>query len=103
MYLLYKAAVFFVCLSVPPLFFRHDRRIATKFGTHIRVDMGPILSKKIDPAHPRGNITSYVTSSNVEFLNASHTRRSMSSHMTCYYPWGGLDQLFCPNPLYDAL
>ncbi len=49
-YLLYKAAVFFVCLSVclsvctPPPFFRHDRRTATKFGTHIRVDMGLILS-----------------------------------------------------------
>ena len=44
--LLYKAAVFFVCLSVPPppFFFRHDRRTATKFGKHIRVDMGLILS-----------------------------------------------------------
>ena len=30
----------FVCLSVClyPLFFRHDRRTATKFGTHIRID-----------------------------------------------------------------
>ena len=43
-HLLYKVAVFFVCLSVPPIFFRHDRRTATKFGTHIRVDMGLILS-----------------------------------------------------------
>ena len=34
----------FVCLSVYPIFFRHDRRTATKFGTHIRVDMGLILS-----------------------------------------------------------
>ena len=54
--LLYKAAVFFVWLSVctPPLF-RHDRRTATKFGTHIRVDTGLILSfKKICPPHPRG-------------------------------------------------
>ena len=33
----------FVCLSVRP-FFRYDRRTATKFGTHIRVDMGLILS-----------------------------------------------------------
>ncbi len=44
--LLYKAAVFFVCLSVPPPFFRHDRRTATTFGTHIRVDTGLILSQK---------------------------------------------------------
>ena len=46
--LLYKAAEIFVCLSaclsVPPPFFRHDRRTATKFGTHVRVDTGPILS-----------------------------------------------------------
>ena len=37
----------FVCLCVctpPPPFFRHDRRNATKFGTHIRIDMGLILS-----------------------------------------------------------
>ena len=35
----------FVYLSVcTPPFFRHDRRTATKFGTHIRVDMGLILS-----------------------------------------------------------
>ena len=44
-----KAAVVFVCLYVclyppPPLYFRHDRRTATKFGTHTRVDMGLILS-----------------------------------------------------------
>ena len=31
-----------VCLYPP--FFRHDRRNATKFGTHIWVDMGFILS-----------------------------------------------------------
>ena len=38
--LLYKAAVS-ICLSVClyPLF-RHDRRTATKFGTHIRIDTG---------------------------------------------------------------
>ena len=51
-HILYKAAVSLclsvflsVCLSVclyPP--FRHDRRTATKFGTHIRVDMGLIFS-----------------------------------------------------------
>ncbi len=37
-----------------------------------------------------------ITSSNVErqFLNASHTWRSMTSHMTWYYPWGGLGQFF---------
>ena len=46
--LLYKAAEIFVCLSVclsvTPLFFRHDRRTATKFDTHVRVDTGLILS-----------------------------------------------------------
>ena len=30
----------FVCTP----FFRHDRQTATKFGTHIRIDMGLILS-----------------------------------------------------------
>ena len=34
----------FVCLSVPLLFFRHDRRTATKFGTHIRIDTGLALT-----------------------------------------------------------
>ena len=33
-----------VCLYPPPHFFRHDRRTATKFGTHVRVDTGLILS-----------------------------------------------------------
>ena len=43
----------FVCLSPP--FFRHDRRTTTKFGTHIRVDMGLILSEKtIWPTPPQG-------------------------------------------------
>ena len=32
----------FVCLSVPP-FFRHDRRTATKFGTHNRIEAVQIL------------------------------------------------------------
>ena len=42
----------FVCLSVcTPPFFRHDRRTATKFGTHMRVDMGLILSQK-NVTHP---------------------------------------------------
>ena len=41
---IYKTAEIFVCLSVPPFFSRHDRRTATKFGPHIRVDMGLILS-----------------------------------------------------------
>ena len=44
------------CLSVPPLFFRHDRRTATKFGTHIRVDTGLILSlKKFTHPTPEGS------------------------------------------------
>ena len=30
-------------------FFRHERRIATKFGTHVRIE-----TYKIDPPHPRG-------------------------------------------------
>ena len=44
--LYYKTAASLVCLCVctPPPFFRHDQRTATKFGTHIRVDMGLILS-----------------------------------------------------------
>ena len=50
---IYKAAVSLaVCLcmwvSASPLFFRHDRRTATKFGTHIPIDMGKKLT------HPSG-------------------------------------------------
>ena len=58
-HLLYKAAVSLflsvclsvclllclsVCQSVPPPPFRHDRRTATKFGTHIRIDTGLALT-----------------------------------------------------------
>ena len=31
----------YVCLSVPP-FFQHDRRKATKFVTHMRIDLGMV-------------------------------------------------------------
>ena len=54
--LLYKALS--VCLSVPP-FFRHDRRTATKFSTHIRIDRygtGSHLKKLTHPT-PGGGIT----------------------------------------------
>ena len=34
-------------------FFRHDRRTAPKFGTHVRIDT-LTLNKKFDPPHPRG-------------------------------------------------
>ena len=45
-----------VCLSVPLPPFRHDRRTATKFGTHIRVDTGLILRyKKITHPTPEGS------------------------------------------------
>ena len=79
--LLYKAAEIFVCLSVPPPFFStrpSDRNqiwhtYSGRYGTHSQL-------KKIDPAHPRGNITSYVTSSDVEYVRHLKTtaRRSMT-------------------------
>ena len=44
-----------------------------RYGTHSQLN-------KFDPAHPRGNITSYVTSSNVEYVRHLKTtvRRSMT-------------------------
>ena len=70
-----------VCLSVPPPFFStrpSDRNqiwhtCSGRYGTHSEL-------KKIDPAHPRVNITSYVTSSNVEYVRHLKTtaRRSMT-------------------------
>ena len=39
-----------VCLSVP-LFFRHDRRTATKFGTQMRFDLG-IIRTETNLTHP---------------------------------------------------
>ena len=47
-----------VCLSVvpPPFFFRHDRLTATKFGTHMRIDLGVIRTQHFfDPPHPSGD------------------------------------------------
>ena len=49
--LLYRAAVSLcVCVSVSvctPAFFRHDCLTATKFGTHMRIDLGIIRTKTI--------------------------------------------------------
>ena len=39
-------------LSEP--FFRHDRRTAPKFGTHVRIETRLALTKTIDKPHPRG-------------------------------------------------
>ena len=72
-----------VCLSVPPTFFRHDRRTATKFGTHSGRYGTHSQLEKFDPAHPRGNITSYVTSSNVEYVR--HLKTTARRSMTWYY------------------
>ena len=47
---IYKAAIS-LCLSVPP-FFRHDRRTATKFGTHSGRYGTYSQLKNVDP--PRG-------------------------------------------------
>ena len=33
-------------------FFRHDRRTAPTFGTHVRIDT--LKTNKIDPPHPGG-------------------------------------------------
>ena len=35
-------------------FFRHDRRTAPKFGTHVQIETRLALTKKIDQPHPRG-------------------------------------------------
>ena len=70
----------FVCLYPPPLFPTRpsDRNqiwhtYSGRYGTHSQLN-------KFDPAHPRGNITSYVTSSNVEDVRHLKTtaRRSMT-------------------------
>ena len=36
-------------------FFRHDRRTAPKFGTHVWIETRLALTKKIDQPHPRGD------------------------------------------------
>ena len=87
--LLYKAAEIFVCLSAclsvctPPFFSTRpsDRNqiwhtCSGRYGTHSEL-------KKIDPAHPKGNITSYVTSSNVEYVR--HLKTTARRSMTWYY------------------
>ena len=88
--LLYKAAEIFVCLSAclsvctPPPFFStrpSDRNqiwptCSGRYGTHSEL-------KKNGPAHPRGNITSYVTSSNVEYVR--HLKTTARRSMTWYY------------------
>ena len=74
-----------VCLPVclyPPFFSTRpsDRNqiwhtYSGRYGTHSQLNF-------FDPAHPRGNITSYVTSSNVEYVMHLKTtaRRSMTLH-----------------------
>ena len=47
-YLLYKAAA---SLCLYPPFFRHDRLTATKFGTHMRIDLG-IIRTQTSLSHP---------------------------------------------------
>ena len=46
-----------VCLSVYTPFFRHDCLTTIKFGTHMRIDLGIVRTKKIDPPQvgPRGD------------------------------------------------
>ena len=41
-------------------FFRHGHRTAPKFGTHVRIETRLALTKKINPAHPRGVIGGYL-------------------------------------------
>ena len=51
---IYKAAVSLcVCVCLYPPFFRHDRRIATKFGMHMRIDPAGNhrIKKTFDPPH----------------------------------------------------
>ena len=74
----YLSVCLSVCLSVPPPLLStrpSDRNqiwhtYSGRYGTHSQL-------KKIDPPHPRGNITSFVTSSNVE-----HVR-----HLWCVRVW----------------
>ena len=47
-----------VCLYVylyPPIF-RHDRRFATKFGMHMRIDPGINRTQNIWPTPPQGDL-----------------------------------------------
>ena len=63
-HLLYKAAVslcLYVCLSVCLSVNQILHTYSGRYGTHSQL-------KKIDPPHPRGNSTSFVTSSNVEHV-----------------------------------
>ena len=82
-HLLYKAAVFFVCLYPPPFFYTRpsDRSqiwhtYSGTYGTHSQLT-------KIDPPHPRGNITSFVTSSKVE--DVRHLKTTVRRSMMWYY------------------
>ena len=62
------------CLSVPP--FRYDRRTATKFGTHIRINMGigsnlpsmaPCMARNagISPVHTSGSESGYYSTTSM--------------------------------------
>ena len=71
-----------VCLYPPPLSTRPlDRNqiwhtYSGRYGTHSQLH-------KFDPPHPRGNITSFVTSSNVEHV--IHLKTTARRSMTWYY------------------
>ena len=65
-YLLYKAAAslclsvcmsVFVCVCTPPL--RHDRRTATKFGTHMRIDMQALPDSSHDQTCDKTIVDTY--------------------------------------------
>ena len=51
-YLRYKV---YLCLSIPTSFPWHDRRIVTKLGMHVWIDLGMVGTYKIANPHPRGS------------------------------------------------
>ena len=100
---LYKAAVFFVCLSgclnpPPPIFFStrpSDRNqiwhtYSGRYGTHSQLFF-------YDPAHPRGNITSYVDVIERRVCEAFKNYRSTFDDVILRSV-GGLIGDFAPSP-----